>query len=57
MTAETEKVISEIIEQAAVVVGPLENLIAKAKTDPGAAFEPDVLAWISKSMTRSNSIS
>ena len=46
MTAETEKVISEIIEQAAVVVDPLKNLIAKAKTDPGAAFEPDVLACL-----------
>ncbi len=37
----TEKKISEMIEQAEVVADPLEKLVEKAKTDPGAPFEPD----------------
>ena len=40
----TEKKISEMIEQAEVVADPLEKLVEKAKTDPGAPFEPEVLA-------------
>ena len=44
MTAETEKEICEMIEQAEVVADPLEKLVEKAKTDPGAPFEPEVLA-------------
>ena len=44
MTAESEKKILEMIEQAEVVADPLENLVEKAKTDPSAPFEPEVLA-------------
>src|SRR5206468_595909 len=44
MTAETEKKIIEMIEQAEVVADLLEKLVEKAKTDPGAPFEPEVLA-------------
>src|SRR6266480_818224 len=40
----TEKKISEMIEQAEVFADPLEKLVEKAKTDPGAPFEPEVLA-------------
>src|SRR6266568_7437106 len=46
MTADTENKISEIVEQADVVLDPLENLVENAKADPGAAFEPDVLACL-----------
>jgi hypothetical protein len=46
MTAETEKQICEMIEQAEVVADPLENLVEKAKTNPGEAFEQDVLACL-----------
>ncbi|HYU46746.1 MAG TPA: hypothetical protein VEK84_11305, partial [Terriglobales bacterium] len=46
MTAETEEKIFETIEQAESVSDPLENLVEKAKTDPGVAFKPDVLACL-----------
>ncbi len=46
MSAENEKKIIETIEQAEVVVDPLENLIEKAKTDLGVVFKPDVVACL-----------
>src|SRR6266542_1701517 len=46
MTAETEEKIFETIEQAESVSDPLEKLVEKAKTDPGVAFKPDVLACL-----------
>src|SRR6266567_7738140 len=46
MTAENEKKIIEMIEQAEVVADPLENLVERVKANPGAAFEPDVLTCL-----------
>src|SRR6266536_4158495 len=44
MSGETK--IPEMIGQAELVVDPLENLVERAKANPGAAFEPDVLACL-----------
>ncbi len=43
---ESAKKIDDVIKQAEVVADPLENLVERAKTDMGAAFEPDVLACL-----------
>jgi hypothetical protein len=46
MTGETEKKILEIIEQADVVTDPLEDVVEQTKTDPGAPFEPEMIAYL-----------
>jgi hypothetical protein len=46
MTANGEKKIIEMIEQAEVVAYPLDNLVEKAKTDVGVVFKPDVLSCL-----------
>ena len=40
MTAETEKKIIEMIEQAEVVADPLEKLVEKAKPTPARRLSP-----------------
>jgi hypothetical protein len=41
---ETEKEICNLIEQAQLVADPLEDLVEKTKTDPGAPFEAEMIA-------------
>jgi hypothetical protein len=46
MTDDTEKKISELIEQAEVVADHIEDLVEQTKTDPGAPFEPEMIAYL-----------
>src|SRR5262245_33730386 len=48
MIADGEKKIVEMIEQAEAVADPLEGLVERAKTDPGAPFELEVLASLAQ---------
>ena len=43
VTEEAENLIADAIEQAEDIRDPLEELVEKTATDPGAAFEPEVL--------------
>ncbi len=46
MSAETEKEICNLIEQAEVVADPLDNLVEQTKTDPGAPFEAEMIGYL-----------
>src|SRR5262245_19418168 len=42
-TDEAENLIAEAIDAAQEIPDPLDGLVEKTATDPGAAFEPEVL--------------
>jgi hypothetical protein len=46
MTAEAEKKIAEIVAQAVMVANPLKDLLEQTKTDPGAPFEAEMIAYL-----------
>ena len=46
MSGEAETIINEAIDGAEAVRDPLDALVEKAATDPGAPFEPEALALL-----------